>query len=313
MNSRPKVSVVVPNYNHARYLEQRLDSVFGQTYQNFEVIILDDCSTDHSLEVIKPYTEKENVRFYPNKKNSGTPFAQWERGVSIANGEYIWIAESDDVAEPELLEVLVRLLEENSKIGIAYCQSKRIGPEGEDLGDFHFWTDHLDSERWHSSFTNSGTDECARYLIERNTIPNASAVVFRKTAYSEVGNTPLSYRLCGDWLVWSKMLSRYDIAYSPRLLNQFRIHNQSVRETTKDDLRNAEIRELQRYIAFDLNLPKIDQEKIVLFKLNEFLSLYRSANSNNRISFLKEFFFEYLPYFGLSPLIALKGFWKRHH
>ena len=93
----PLVSVIVPNYNHARYLEQRLDSVFGQTYPNFEVIILDDSSTDNSLEIINRYKYNPHLsQIVVNKTNSGSVFKQWAKGLSLAKGEWIWIAESDD-------------------------------------------------------------------------------------------------------------------------------------------------------------------------------------------------------------------------
>ena len=95
----PTVSVIVPNYNHARYLRQRIESVLGQTYQDFEVILLDDCSTDESRSVLGEYAKDPRVRIEFNEKNSGSTFKQWNKGVRLARGEYIWIAESDDYAD----------------------------------------------------------------------------------------------------------------------------------------------------------------------------------------------------------------------
>src|ERR1700742_1367615 len=103
-----KVSVIVPNYNHSRYLNQRIDSVLSQTYQDFELIILDDCSTDDSRKIIKQYQEHPKVSHIVfNETNSGTTFKQWKKGIELAKGKYIWIAESDDWCEPNLLETLV--------------------------------------------------------------------------------------------------------------------------------------------------------------------------------------------------------------
>lgn len=83
----PFVSVIVPNYNHARYLEQRLDTVFNQTYQNFEVIILDDKSTDNSLEVINRYKDNPHLsQIVVNEQNTGSPFKQWDKGINLAKG-----------------------------------------------------------------------------------------------------------------------------------------------------------------------------------------------------------------------------------
>ena len=103
----PKVSVIVPNYNHASYLKQRIDSILNQTFQDFEVIILDDCSTDNSLEVLSHYKNHNKVSHCVfNDTNSGSTFKQWDKGIQLAKGEWIWIAESDDWAEPEFLETI---------------------------------------------------------------------------------------------------------------------------------------------------------------------------------------------------------------
>ena len=93
------VSVIIPNYNHAPFLKERIDSVLNQTYDNFEVIILDDKSTDNSKEVIANYRGHSKIsHIVYNEENSGSTFKQWQKGFSLAKGDYIWIAESDDVA-----------------------------------------------------------------------------------------------------------------------------------------------------------------------------------------------------------------------
>ena len=108
------VSIIVPNYNHARYLKERLDSIYNQTYRHFEVILLDDCSTDGSVEVLKEYARKypENTRLVANEHNSGKVFHQWNKGLELARGEFVWIAESDDFAEPDFLASCVEQLDQ---------------------------------------------------------------------------------------------------------------------------------------------------------------------------------------------------------
>src|SRR5881394_4400235 len=103
----PTVTVIVPNYNHARFLRKRIDSVLGQTYPDFEVILLDDFSTDGSREILESYANHAKVTMEFNAQNSGTVFKQWNKGVRMARGRYIWMAESDDFADPRFLARMV--------------------------------------------------------------------------------------------------------------------------------------------------------------------------------------------------------------
>ena len=228
----PLVSVVVPNYNHAAYLEQRLFSIFNQSFKDFEVIFLDDASSDNSLAVAELIARKHPMRMLVNSQNSGTPFAQWNRGVALARGELVWIAESDDVADPDLLGRLVDALSRHPDAGLAYCQSRRIDESGhpgilaeENLRCLH-------SSRWLSDFVADGRNECRLYLSRMNTIANASAVLFRKSIFDKVGGADESFRMCGDWHLWCRMLSCSDLAFLAAPLNQHRLHSGSVRSRT---------------------------------------------------------------------------------
>lgn len=225
----PTVSVIVPNYNHARFLRQRLDSILHQTWQDFEILFLDDASTDDSREVFQSYAGQVRIRSFFNEQNSGSTFRQWNRAVRDARGEYLWFAESDDYADPDLLSELVRRLEENPGCGLAYCQSIEVDENGQPGRNFIEYTADLDADRWKSDFTNRGTDELARYLFVKNTLPNASAVLIRRSAWDAIGSADENMRLCGDWLLWARILAKFDIAFVARPLNYFRHHHQSVR------------------------------------------------------------------------------------
>jgi glycosyltransferase involved in cell wall biosynthesis len=227
-----KVSVIVPNYNHARYLEQRIESILNQTYQDFELIYLDDASTDDSNEVFATFAQDGRIRALFNRSNSGSPFKQWNRGIKHAHGDYIWIAESDDYADPRFLETLVPILDKYGDVGLAYCQSHQVDSQGKCFAAMHWWTDDLDSERWRRNFINSGRDECAKYLVVKNTIPNASAVLIRKSSIEVAGYADESLSLSGDWLTWIKILAKDNVAFSAQILNYFRRHDSSVREKT---------------------------------------------------------------------------------
>src|SRR5690349_21422462 len=127
----PKVSVIIPNYNHANYLGQRMDSVLNQTYTNFEVIILDDCSTDSSRDVIERFRNDSHISHIVfNETNTGSPFLQWQKGIALAKGEWIWIAESDDSADKHFLEKFVNALQGQQNIGLIYCDSNIVDDNG---------------------------------------------------------------------------------------------------------------------------------------------------------------------------------------
>lgn len=228
----PKVSVVVPNYNHARFLRERLESIFAQTYTDYEVIILDDCSTDESRNVIEAYrAHPKVVKIIYNEQNSGSPFKQWNKGVAVAAGEYVWIAESDDVARPKLLETLVAHLETDPDIGLAYVRSERIDENGAVSAPCFAWTDAVSPTRWRSDYVENGRVECAVALTMINTIPNASAVVFRKGVYQMAGGADEHLRLCGDWIAWARILGCSNIAFHACPLNLHRWHQDTVRST----------------------------------------------------------------------------------
>ena len=229
----PKVSVVVPNYNHARFLQRRIDSILGQTFQDFELILLDDCSTDDSQSILSKYADDPRVRVEFNAANSGSTFKQWNKGVRLARGEYIWLAESDDYADERLLARLVNLLEAEPEVTFAYCRSWRISEDDQQHGFADSYLDYLDSHRWSADFCADGREECRNYFIILNPIPNASAVVFRKVIYESVGGADESLRQCGDWKLWAAMALAGKIAYKGEALNYYRSHDGSVRSKNR--------------------------------------------------------------------------------
>jgi len=170
----PRVTVVTPNYNHARYLPERIDSILAQTFQDFELLIIDDASTDNSREVIESYTRHQNVRAAFNAENNGNTFKQWNLGFSQAKGEYIWFAESDDYADPALLETLVDRLDRHPNVGLAVCRSWMVDQDSKLLGNCPDLLQQVNhSLHWREDYLNAGHDECKNYLFWFNTIPNA--------------------------------------------------------------------------------------------------------------------------------------------
>lgn len=257
-----QVSVIVPNYNHARFLERRLSSILNQSRQDFEIIFLDDASTDDSKQVFAQFAHDSRIRTAWNKTNSGSPFVQWNKGVREARGQYIWIAESDDYADTEFLATLLAPLEQNPKIGIAFCDSWVVDQSERPLRRISEWLNELQAARWHRDFTGTGHSECRNYMALRNVIPNASAVVFRKDIYLQTGGADPAMKLAGDWLLWIKMLQLCDLAYTARPLNYFRTHSQSSRDRAiYSGKRTQENYSVTRYIFENFELPLQQREK----------------------------------------------------
>jgi glycosyltransferase involved in cell wall biosynthesis len=259
----PTVSIIVPNYNHARFLRKRMDSILEQSFQDFELILLDDCSTDESRTILEQYTSDPRVRIEFNSVNSGSPFKQWNKGVRLARGKYVWIAESDDYADPRLLERLVAVLEADSTVAFAYCRSWCVTEDDRRDGFSDFYLVYLNESRWTTDYCAEGRDECRDYLIQRNTVPNASGVVFRREIYERVGGADESLRLCGDWKLWAAMALTGRMAYVAEPLNFFRFHEASVRsKSTHDSHDVAEHLRVIRWISEQVTPTEAIREKL---------------------------------------------------
>lgn len=224
----PHITVIIPNYNHGSFLDRRLRSVLVQTVPDTEIIFLDDASTDNSRQIVEGFMDEGRVRSVFNEVNSGSPFEQWNKGVQMARGQYVWIAEADDVADSRLLERLVAVLDAHPNVGLAYCDSWLMDAAGQTTGRASQWTQALHPDRWHADYINSGRDECARYLLHKCVMPNASAIVFRRELYQRVGGADEHMKLSADWLTWAKLLMESDVAYIAEPLNYFRRHANSV-------------------------------------------------------------------------------------
>ena len=218
----PKISVIVPNYNHAPFLKERMDSILAQDYPDMEIILLDDASTDESLAILETYKTHANVKCLEcNAANTGNTFLQWQRGLAYATGDYVWIAESDDVASPALLSRLVEALESQQAV-MAFVQSQMIDEEG-----------HVLLRRIYSPFTRSfgmeGKDFIVRYLLGENNVCNASAVLFRRDAVRTVDMTQIAqYNASGDRLFWIQVALQGRVAFVATPLNRFRQHTLKV-------------------------------------------------------------------------------------
>ena len=272
-NILPLISIIVPNYNHYNYLRQRLECIFNQTYPNFEVILLDDCSSDKSQEILLEYVKNPKVshRVF-NGTNSGNTFVQWNKGIELAKGDYIWIAESDDFCELHFLEELIQPVLQNPEIKLVYCQSNRADELGNITGSWLNHTDDLDAALFLTNFVMDGNEFIERFLIRKNVMPNASGVLFSKKDAAQLGELDMDpfLKTCGDWLFYIKLVTNKKVAYISKSLNNFRYHSRSViagavKTENRGSIIDIELKMRQNVIAF-LSIQKPDNWVAIIKK-----------------------------------------------
>lgn len=236
----PLVSVIIPNYNHARFLDQRLQSVLNQTYRNIEVIILDDYSTDNSLEVIDKYrSDSRIVDVIVNEKNSGNTFLQWDKGLHLASGELVWIAESDDYCELNMLEELVSAFGHSDETVLAYTTSMIVNEKGQ-----HRLPAHVSKNRYMD-----GESFICRYMGVKNMLWNASSAVFNRESALLVDRVYQTYRSAGDYMFWIELAEKGHVAVVNKQLNYFRRHDGVVTSNSESSgLQFDEVKCIMNYI-----------------------------------------------------------------
>jgi len=217
------VTVILPNYNHSQYLDQRLNSILNQTFKDFRLIILDDCSTDNSRNIIEKYRSHPNVSLIIyNVANAGSTFLQWEKGFQYCEGELLWIAESDDFCKLDFLEKSITAFADPNVV-LSYTRSIDVNDRNEIIGFSYrqyYWCNF--------DFKKQGVEEINEHLYLQCTIPNVSAVLFRRSAINS-SYFHHKYRLCGDWYFYIQILQKGKLVYYSEPLNYHRFHIASVR------------------------------------------------------------------------------------
>lgn len=264
-----KVSVIIPNYNYANYIIERIDSVLLQTYPIYEIVILDDCSPDNSVEVINNKIEEIKkdypnikVQFIVNEKNSGgCVFKQWKKGFDAATGDFIWIAEADDSAENNFVEELIKPFDD-PQVVLSYCESARIDgennlirPKSDDLYDM------CRTGEWNKSYVWTGKEENINHLSVTNTILNVSSVMWRKKDYTKIFEEAGEFKVAGDWYIYYNILKDGKISWNHKALNYYRKHGSSVCTDVKAEIEFNEICRIQDEISKLYELPKEIKEK----------------------------------------------------
>lgn len=210
----PKVSVVIPAYNYARYLDESIQSVLAQTFRDFEIIVIDDGSTDNTAEVVSAYP----VRYF-YQENQGLPAAR-NRGTALTNSEYIIFLDADDVITENTLQKSVDVLDRHPEVGFSYGQALFVNDLGVILG-------MRKSSFLRGSAVVDGKEQIKELSLYTNRITISSAMV-RRYCLNEVGGFHEEMKRFQDHHFFIKMAKKYPVAYIAEPLVKYRVHSGSL-------------------------------------------------------------------------------------
>ena len=189
------LSIIIPSYNHEQYIGEAIQSVISQKYQNWELIIVDDGSKDHSVEIIKEFDDSRISLIL--QENQGAHNAI-NRGLREAKGEYLAILNSDDVYEADRFSIMISEMEKDSELGFVCSYIRVIDSKGKDLGVKQGWKN---MEPWlvpHKELSFAATEDFKLNLIMSNFTSTTSNFLFTRALYEKVGGMR-NLRFAHDW------------------------------------------------------------------------------------------------------------------
>ena len=211
MNSAPLVSIIMPVYNRASFLEVAIKSIINQSYQNWELIIIDDASTDSSQNIIKNFIRQEpRIKLLKNSTNQHIVYSR-NKGLKKAQGKYIAFLDSDDRALPERLERQVNFMENNPKVGVCGSAVELINTTGKILKV--------------RSYPEKDAEIRVAFFFF-NPILQSTAIV-RKECFDKLGFFDDQFRNAEDLNIWFRFGNQYLLHNLPEVLGQYRLHDEN--------------------------------------------------------------------------------------
>jgi glycosyltransferase involved in cell wall biosynthesis len=205
----PTVSVLIPTYNYAHFLDETIQSVLNQTFSDYELIIVDNNSTDQTDEVVNKYLGDKRITYYKNPTNIGLA-GNWNKCLEYAKGDYIKFLCADDKFHPELLKKFVEVMDAHPTVSLITCD-KEVFHSKSFVTRVGFR--HLQEGK--KALLNTLNDHCW--------IGEPSSVMFRRSNLG-VGNFTTNYQMHIDWEMWLRMLSVGDCYIIPEALSYIRYH-----------------------------------------------------------------------------------------
>lgn len=214
---KDKISIIVPTYNRAQVIARSINSILTQTYENFELLILDDGSTDDTRNVIERF-EDERIRYIRLKDNSGASHAR-NVGIQMATCEYIAFQDSDDVWLPEKLEKqMQKMVHASEKVGLVYCRMNGKGRNGEKVVCPERW---IDKEKLEGNIL---------FLLLRENVIGTPTMLFRKKCLEQAGGFNESLKCIEDWELVLRIAEFWEIEFVEDILVEVYQSEHSVSE-----------------------------------------------------------------------------------
>ena len=235
----PLVSIIVASYNHSRFLDERLQSLLSQTYSNYEIIVIDDHSTDDSASVISTYLADSRIRLVQNLENTGWIKVS-NQGFKESKGDYLLFANCDDSCSTTLISELVTFLQNNKQVGLVFSRSWLIDESGLKLSDDYAGRE-LKFRRFCEKDTVIDRKLMKRFLLRSCVIPNLSATLISREAFAGAKGFLPDYKVCADWDFYFRLVENYSVGYIAQPLNHFRQHRDTIRSATGELKLNQEI------------------------------------------------------------------------
>lgn len=229
----PRISIVFTSFNHREFLPQALDSLLNQTFRDFELIVVDDCSTDGSQRILEEYAARDTrIRLFLNDRNSGSYVHSTNLGATKATAPYIIFAQCDDYAEPTQLEKLYTAMTGHPDVGVVFSASRMVDQNGASLGE-DFDVREQEFKRYCATDVLIPKKQMSRFLLYSCVIPNLSAALVRRELFELQGGLNTSYFVLADWDFWLKTSLECDFYYLREPLNNFRQHDTTIRASVK--------------------------------------------------------------------------------
>ena len=255
----PKVSVVMPVYNRQKYIKSSVESILNQTFTDFEFIIVNDGSTDKTLEILKSYTDKR-IKIIENEKNSGIVFSR-NRGLNNATGQYIAMMDSDDIAYSNKLMKQVDFLDKNKEYGMVGTWVKFIDENSKYTGG-----------KWKLP---AKPDLIPPIMLFRNYFVQ-STILVRREAIPEWKYSP-EFEIVEDSKMWFEVSLNYKVLNLQEYLLDYRVHSDNITNTGHSK-QMANSRKLYKLIFKNLDINITEKE----------LDLHILIKNSNKISNIEE-------------------------